>query len=169
MAGTDITLTCSKCGQEKSLDCFRRRPGRPERGRRFGRWSSCCDCERSYRQSERGRFLQNKRMADFRVRLKQRDPQELRRREKQGNLRRLYGIGIDEYERLFESQNGKCAICGTTDAGGRWKRRLQVDHNHKTGAIRELLCNGCNAGLGNFKDNESVLRLAIQYLRKHSS
>jgi hypothetical protein len=65
------------------------------------------------------------------------------------------------YEDLFEKQGGLCAICGKPNIGG---RRLAVDHDHATNRVRGLLCNLCNAGLGAFKDNETMIRRALEYL-----
>lgn len=73
-----------------------------------------------------------------------------------------YGISIEEYNEMFLSQDGKCKICGLHQAS--MGRRLSIDHDHDTGAVRGLLCANCNGGLGNFKDKEEVLRIAADYL-----
>lgn len=78
------------------------------------------------------------------------------------HLRRTYGITIAEYDLLFEAQGGKCAICG----GGTTKRHLAVDHNHKTGEIRGLLCGLCNSGLAKFRDNRILLWRAHRYMKQ---
>lgn len=66
-----------------------------------------------------------------------------------------------DYFTLLERQRGMCAICRTPPQPG---KRLVVDHNHTTKAIRGLLCNGCNSGLGYFKDNPTACRNASDYL-----
>ena len=77
-------------------------------------------------------------------------------------LRKEFGIGIDEYDRLLADQGGMCAIC---DASENYKgRRFAIDHCHDTGAVRGLLCDNCNRGLGLFKDNTDRLDKAIEYL-----
>lgn len=96
------------------------------------------------------------------------------REKSQGlQLKRHYGIGFDEYKQMFESQDGKCAICRgiETRVDHRTKKvsRLAVDHDHKTGAIRGLLCHSCNNALGSFKDDRDLLRAAVAYLDLHSS
>lgn len=73
---------------------------------------------------------------------------------------REYGITIEEYNKLFSKQNGVCAICGQESKN----KRLHIDHNHGSGKVRGLLCNGCNRALGWFGDNISILKSAIQYL-----
>lgn len=74
-----------------------------------------------------------------------------------------YGITIEDYDIMFASQNGLCAICGKDNNG----KRLHVDHNHQTGKRRQLLCNSCNIGLGMMKDSIEILGKAIEYLRKN--
>lgn len=77
------------------------------------------------------------------------------------HLKSKYNISIEEYERLLHKQGGSCAICDTTLFG----KKLAVDHDHETGAIRGLLCGNCNRGLGMFKDNPLYLKQAIKYLK----
>ena len=82
------------------------------------------------------------------------------------NLKKLYGITQADYERMFEKQGGCCAICKAPDPGGK-KRFLSVDHNHKTGKVRALLCDDCNVGLGRLRDDPELLRAALTYLAEH--
>jgi Recombination endonuclease VII len=64
-------------------------------------------------------------------------------------LRQRYGIDHDEYERMLERQGGACAICGTERPAKneRWKR-FDIDHCHRTGRVRGLLCKRCNKIVG---------------------
>lgn len=81
-------------------------------------------------------------------------------------LPRLYGITEDQYNAMRERQKFSCALCGIHEDAW-WEerqRRLFVDHDHKTGKVRGLLCGHCNTGLGNFKDDVKVLNRAIEYL-----
>lgn len=79
-----------------------------------------------------------------------------------GNMGARDYLHEDDYEFLFISQNGKCAICGTHQ--DTMERRLSVDHNHETGEVRGLLCSSCNLGLGAFLDSPALLKNAILYL-----
>lgn len=81
------------------------------------------------------------------------------------NIKRLFGLTVDDYQAMFEKQGGRCAICGKhqTEMG----RRLYVDHNHTTGKVRALLCQHCNTALGFVDDNEGTLQKMIDYLRRH--
>ena len=80
-----------------------------------------------------------------------------------------YGLTIEQYEEMEKYQNYSCKICGDheslngKDRNGDTKR-LSVDHNHKTGQIRGLLCDRCNPALGGFRDNIEALKNAIKYL-----
>ena len=78
-------------------------------------------------------------------------------------LKRRYGINTEEYNKLFRRQEGVCAICGNPCNTG---NRLSVDHSHKTGIVRGLLCNACNRGLGMLQDSAELLRKAADYLEK---
>ena len=89
------------------------------------------------------------------------------------NLKTRFGISLEDYQRMFEAQNGVCAICGSEETG---KNRghnisLAVDHNHKTGEIRGLLCSKCNQGIGCLRvDDESgtdILLSVISYLKNN--
>ena len=95
------------------------------------------------------------------------DP-EWREHQKSLARRRLYGIERQEYERMLEEQGGLCAICGEPpdEDGVRAASRLHVDHNHTTGAVRALLCNKCNRGVGYFQDDAELLRIAAEYIER---
>lgn len=81
-----------------------------------------------------------------------------------GLLKYHYSITLNEYNDMFEKQNGCCKICFRHQS--EFKKSLAVDHDHKTGKIRGLLCSHCNRGLGSFYDNVEILKNAINYLEK---
>lgn len=92
--------------------------------------------------------------------------EEYRKRESRRRfLRKEYGLSLNEYSQLLLQHNNVCAIC----KGYQYKTmsNLAVDHNHKTGEIRGLLCNRCNSGLGFFNDNKHLLINAIKYLENY--
>jgi hypothetical protein len=78
-------------------------------------------------------------------------------------LKRKYGITLEEYDRLFESQGGKCAI-GVGCVYHPKATRLDVDHDHKTGEIRGLLCRSHNRGIGLLGDSVESARATLHYL-----
>ncbi|MFD6554575.1 endonuclease VII domain-containing protein [Streptomyces sp. NPDC058398] len=86
-------------------------------------------------------------------------------------LKKLYGLTLDEYAAMLARQDGRCAICGSPPDpdGVKAASRLHVDHDHATGAVRELLCNRCNMGVGYFRDDPDLLRAAAEYIERHRS
>lgn len=74
-----------------------------------------------------------------------------------------YGITPKEYDRMCETQKGRCLLCREAPKSNR-RLRLDLDHDHKTGIIRGLLCDKCNRGLGAFGDNSRLMRLAADYV-----
>ncbi len=91
------------------------------------------------------------------------------KREKERALQDSFGITLREYEDMLIAQKGCCAICNQRETAKRKGKdvALCVDHCHKTGGVRGLLCTACNQGLGQFKDNQVSLSSAISYLAKH--
>lgn len=87
-------------------------------------------------------------------------------------LKRYYGMSISDYAEMYRMQDGKCAICHQPELSKdrhRNVRVLAVDHCHRTGVVRELLCYSCNSMLGQARDNAEILSAGIAYLNKHSS
>ena len=78
-------------------------------------------------------------------------------------LKRYYGIKIEDYNRIFDEQNGCCKICNRHQS--EFKRALSVDHCHNTNTIRGLLCNSCNRGIGYLQDSVELLKSSIEYLQ----
>ena len=87
------------------------------------------------------------------------------KRMKSYNLESRYGITHAEKMQMIKLQNNCCVICNTefkTD------KSTHVDHCHKTGQIRAILCHSCNTGLGAFKDSVLILERAIDYKLKYA-
>jgi Recombination endonuclease VII len=78
-------------------------------------------------------------------------------------LRRYYGISVDYYDRLFKAQDGKCASCGESKPR---RTGLHVDHDHRTGRIRGLLCGSCNRAAGLLGDTPDRIIQLARYLEK---
>jgi hypothetical protein len=76
------------------------------------------------------------------------------------HLARRYGISAEEADVMLQAQGGVCAICRSAPAE-------HVDHDHRTGRVRALLCFNCNGGLGQFKDDPERLRAAADYVERH--
>lgn len=84
------------------------------------------------------------------------------------NMKKNYGITLEDYDAKLAEQDGLCAICGTSDPKGKYNI-FHVDHCHSTGAVRGLLCADCNLGLGRFKDSRDFLASAMAYLDRWTS
>jgi hypothetical protein len=146
---------CSKCKAEKEFSCFWK--GRYKNG--LSNW--CKECRRAYQchpdVKQRVKFYGNRP-----------EVKEMRKRWRDSRtgqnkiLKQIFGIDIDEYEMHFLNQGGKCAICGTHQS--ELKIRLNVDHDHKNGIVRGLLCGNCNRAIGLLKDSCRILASAFNYL-----
>lgn len=88
-------------------------------------------------------------------------------------LKKRFGITLDEYLRMYEHQNGRCAICDIEGSPVSEKfdvaRTLVVYHCHGSNKVRKLLCSKCNRGLGCFNDDVHALKKAVQYLEHHQN
>jgi len=111
----------------------------------------CRTCEKLRQQSDKSKATKRKYGKDKKDRIK-----DL-------YLKRAFNISIEEYNKLFENQNGCCAICNKHQT--EFKKSFAVDHCHKTIKVRGLLCSKCNIGIGQFNDNEELLRKAIEYIK----
>lgn len=123
-----------------------------------------CGCEFSELniriREGRGKFCSNECYKEYRAKNKK-DEKELNRIYQK---KTKYGIVKEEYDKLFVSQNNRCLICGVEFDS---KTKGVVDHNHKTGLVRGILCNKCNTLLGMANENIEVLENAIKYLKNN--
>jgi hypothetical protein len=82
-------------------------------------------------------------------------------------LKRNFGMTIEAYDLMVAAQDGKCAICGNSEAGG-VKRKLVVDHEHHGAKrVRGLLCGNCNSGIGMLRDDPTIVLAAFAYLARY--
>jgi len=82
-------------------------------------------------------------------------------------LKHKFGINEQIYNEMLLKQNNVCAICKKSNSGDKRTKNFAVDHCHKTGIIRGLLCAACNKGIGLLEDSPDNLQAAIEYLSKH--
>lgn len=131
---------CKVCGQKKTGTRNRCKP--------------CCRAKESARRAadiERHRASERTRNAKSRAKPVQ------KAKARAGDMRRNYGLSLTEYLLIEGDQDGLCAICGDRVA-------THVDHDHRNGFVRALLCLTCNSGLGQFRDRPDLLRAAADYL-----
>lgn len=106
-------------------------------------------------------------------RWKKKYPERAKQSSRNTKLKQNFGIALDQYNILFEAQNGVCAICNKPETSPSAHnpnvvRSLAVDHNHCTGKVRGLLCVKCNKAIALFYENLALLDKAKDYLLRHS-
>lgn len=119
--------------------------------------------ERRRAQHHSWRIANKAKIQDYTKRHRERYKDKIKTKNRREKLR-AYGMTPEEYAKRLADQNYCCAVCKQ----GAWDCRdgvLVVDHNHKTGRIRGLLCHRCNSGLGMFDDDPNNLDCGARYLR----
>lgn len=138
---------CPKCGEVKPIEDFARYSAS-----RGGKPSYCKPCKM---------ILQRQ----WRANGRNRDPETSFQRHLRASCAK-FGITVETYQETLVAQGGVCAICKER-ASAYNAVRMALDHNHRTGKFRALLCGPCNTGLGMFQDDEIRLRTAAEYLALH--
>lgn len=146
---------CGKCGLEKSTGEF-------SRSKNAYSWCLACCAVNAAAWRERNR--DRVRATDRERSTKRRQDPEYRQWMRAYKLLRNYDLTMDQFAAMIEAQEGRCAICANELALGR--AGLHVDHDHATGAVRGLLCRGCNHMLGNADDDPERLRRGAAYLEQ---
>lgn len=82
-------------------------------------------------------------------------------------FKKTYSLTEQDVRDLMDLFKGTCHICGKSLVTPESQKSYAIDHDHKTGEIRGLLCKLCNVGLGHFQDSPELLEKAAQYLRDH--
>lgn len=138
---------CSLCKIEKDIEEFSLADSKTGKRR-----SRCKECQAKYIQSYKhinGEELRN--------RWRKSSRKYYSGDKRRNKTLRQYGLREEDYNRMFDEQQGKCKICNS-------EATLVVDHCHITGVVRGLLCNKCNVGLGCFNDNPELIKVATNYL-----
>ncbi len=144
--------TCPKCVRELPLSYFHRNSKLLS-----GRTTYCKKCIAHY---SRQRYEENPAKCNA---IKRRWARANPDKVWANHLKRKYGISLEAYHALIGLQGNRCAICSDVMAP------IHVDHNHRTGKVRGLLCRTCNFMLGNCKESPKILRDAVAYLAKHKT
>lgn len=151
---------CTQCGTLKPLNEFSK-----DKYKRDGHRSACKICNkkdhlRRYTVDPESNRLRSQ---EYRKRLRETNPEKLILANRRTKLKRAYGLSLEDYQNMYDKQNGKCACCRKE------QKKLVVDHNHTTNKVRELLCNQCNTALGLLNENIDVMHSLIEYTRRHNS
>jgi hypothetical protein len=136
------------------------------------------ECRKSYYQKHSEKIKKNKKSRDRNTPAQKKWKQEyylrnkeiIRAKQKQWRsdnklelkdriMKKKYGIGVDQFTQMKLEQSNQCLICAM-------ENKLVIDHCHKTGLVRGLLCETCNILLGHAKDDQHILNSAIQYLAR---
>lgn len=167
------TKICSGCKKEKLISDFRK-----DSRRKGGFGSVCKKCANkiisNWRKENKDKvkrwskayYLKNKEKLNKRCRKDyQKNKERYIERSKVARLKRLFGLTPDDYNNIFDRQRGYCAVCGIHQS--ELKMALAVDHSHKTGNVRGLLCGKCNRALGLANDDVSILLSMVDYLNEN--
>jgi len=142
-------MVCSRCKNDKNKNEF---------------YISCPDwckqCRYTYGKENRHKY--RKRDKEYAKQYRKNFPEKTKAIDRNSKLKSLYGLTSEKVETMRIAQHGLCAICLQP-------AKLVIDHNHKTGKVRELLCQGCNVGIGSFGENILAIEQAIRYLKKHNN
>lgn len=149
-----VRKTCSRCKRNKLLTDYTK----DFKGRN-GLSAQCKVCQKE-RRDKTFKERQNlwRRYAGKNI-------EKLKRRDKEYNLKRKFGMTMEDYDKMLAAQKNGCAICGVEKSKN--GKALAVDHCHQTGLIRGLLCNEHNTALGLFSENLEIMQKAIDYLKKN--
>jgi len=136
-----ITIVCMSCGIEQPLSEF---PNGTAISGKNEKLRPCRACNTAKVRAWRAR-----------------NPELYKAQQRRSRLIRRFGITPEEYDALFEKQDGHCAICGNPPNGD----RLAIDHNHSNGKVRSLLCHKCNTVLGLVNEDTNILHKLIEYIK----
>lgn len=142
------TLSCGKCNTQKPYKEFSL-DSNSKYG--YGYWCKLCASENSRKHHKR----------------RIESDAEYRNSKKNSYIKTEYGITLQQYKEKLEQQNNSCSICGVKLSAH--DKNTHLDHDHKTGKLRDFLCGNCNRGIGSFHDEVWKLEKAIQYLNSHNS
>lgn len=158
----ELYCQCNKCNVTAPITRFKKHKGRP-----YGVEFCCRDCcnklAHSHRSNNRDRYRSNQNQWYHNNKNRLKDNLNAHR-----DLRRLKRSGLtqEKYLEILQMQNYACPICFS--AYSKYSAKFHIDHDHKTGLVRGVLCPSCNIGLGHFKDKIDNLRRAVSYLSAYS-
>lgn len=180
---------CCRCKIEKSIDLFPRNKRLSD-----GRDTRCSSCnsissknyrnlnlEKTRASTRRWYYANKSHVRDVQKRWGKNNPDKIKAAQKRykeshpnyrtfKDIKRNFGIDVSEYFKILNSQNGVCLICNRPERRKLFGKitRLAIDHNHKTGKVRGLLCSNCNRALGLLEENLVFIDQMKKYILKNS-
>lgn len=126
----------------------------------------CRTCKREGEKLRNPRYLERRRISGKLWAKK--NPKSAIKTRKRSQVKRVFGITLEEYNTRLLAQSNVCAMCKISFEGcGATRMAPALDHSHSNGSLREFLHNRCNRALGFLEDNPKLCRLAAEYLEKH--
>jgi hypothetical protein len=156
------TKTCYKCNKSKTIDSFSK-----EKRSKDGLHCWCINCLRKYNRNYTRQWRKNNPDKTKEAELKRKRNPSYFSNNRKNNIKIRHSITLEQYEQMLVKQNGVCAICGNPEMVENQYRQisLSIDHNHKTGKIRGLLCIKCNTLLGRIEGNLDLIPKFFEYLK----
>jgi hypothetical protein len=146
------SLLCTSCNEVKLKTEFHKNPTKRIP---YNAW--CKECYKKYKEQvkEEYKYLEENNYS--------------KEGQKRARLKYVYGLTSEDWNKMYSEQQGCCAICNTPETllNKGLNKRLGVDHCHRTGDIRGLLCDNCNLAIGMLGDDIELLKSAILYLQKY--
>lgn len=158
-----MTKLCRKCNHNKPFSDFGK-----DIHRKNGITTACKSCRNPQSKAWRDKNKEYVKEINVRSKAKRKeyyDSPERKIKYRSLDLERRFGLTHEDYLRMLELQGGVCAICGKVRLN-KGKYHMAIDHCHKSGKVRGILCGWCNKGLGLFDDKPEFLNKAIEYLAK---
>jgi hypothetical protein len=157
LAESAVSKICTKCGIDQPFSKYHKKVGG-----KYGLRADCTDCvsafQATYRQVHSEKIKADKRQYH-------KENPDVKRKH---HLKLHYNMTLEQYQTMLAKQDGKCAICSTTESRNAQHKHFYVDHNHKTNEVRGLLCYRCNSAIGYLDDSFDNCVKAAEYLKVHN-
>ena len=175
-----LAKICAKCQTKKPANFFHK-----AKKEKDGLQYQCIECSKKYhaeryinqkeklqQQIQSYRASNKDKLAEAGKIWRSKNQDKVKQYQRTSNLRKKFGLSVEQYEKMAVAQNHVCAICLQPETFIHKTKgqvaRLAIDHCHVSGKIRKLLCANCNRALGLFNDNADILKRAAQYITDHN-
>jgi hypothetical protein len=155
-----LVKNCKKCKISQPLENFNK-----SLRHKYGKNIYCKTCVNKNTRLYYAKTVDKRKEYSQKYEKERRDrPKDHNTKKKNSRMFLIYGITDVDYKEMLMNQGGVCKVCkGPPNVLG--QKRMAIDHNHKTGEVRGLICMICNVMLGHAKDSIQILTSAIEYLK----